>query len=186
MEKLKSLVAEAQTAFSRLTTREKRMVSAAGGAVAIFIVFMVLVSFSSSATAYRNRTEQKLRTLGEVDALAASYREAEQARQAVERQLTASDVKLISYLEEKGTAAGLNIPTINPKPDVPIGDGKIIESSVELTLTDITLRNLVEFLSQVETGPGIVKVKYLRVEPRPANETLTAWVAVATYRMKAP
>ncbi|MFZ5471064.1 MAG: type II secretion system protein GspM [Myxococcota bacterium] len=184
MNQLKALIADAQTAFGRLTERERRLVSLAAAAVACFVVFLVLFSFSSAAGTYRRRTEDKLRKLAEVQALAASYREAEQTRQGVERNLTASNIRLISYLEEKGTAAGLDIPTMNPKADVAIGDGKIMESAVELTLTDITLGRLVDFLSSVERGPGVVKVKYLRIEPRVAQENLTAWVTIATYRMK--
>jgi general secretion pathway protein M len=65
-----------------------------------------------------------------------------------------------------------------------VGDGKIIESSVELTFTDVDLRKLTDFLTTVESGPGVVKVKYLRIEPRSASDTLTAWTTVATYRMK--
>ena len=61
---------------------------------------------------------------------------------------------------------------------------KIVESAVELTLTDVKLNRLVDFLTAVEAGPGIVKVKYLRLEPRPAQETVTAWLTVATYKLK--
>jgi general secretion pathway protein M len=43
---------------------------------------------------------------------------------------------------------------------------------------------LVEFLQAIENGPGVVKVKYLRLEPRPQNETITAWLTIATYRLK--
>ncbi|MHB8875181.1 MAG: type II secretion system protein GspM [Myxococcaceae bacterium] len=184
MEKLKALFADAQTWFSRLTQRERRLVGFASVAMTALVVFLVLWSFGNSAASYRRRTGEKLAKLAEVQGLAASYRDAEQARQGVERQLSATNIKLISFLEEKGTTAGLDIPTMNPKSDVALGDGKIIESAVELTLTDVTLGKLVDFLTTVETGPGVVKVKYLRIEPRVASETLTAWVTIATYHLK--
>jgi general secretion pathway protein M len=184
MDALKNLFSDAQAGFARLTARERRLVVFAAVAVAAFALFLVLFSFSSSAASHRRRTADKLAKLSEVQALAASFRDAEQARQAMERQLTSSNLRLISYLNEKGTSAGLDIPTINPKADVTLGDGRIVESAVELTLTDISLGKLVDFLLSVERGPGVVKVKYLRLEPRPANQTLTAWVTVATYRLK--
>lgn len=183
-EALKTAIADATAAFSRLTQRERRLVLIAGGALLAFTLFVVLISFSNSANSYRRRTAEKLAKLSEVQTLAASYGEAEEARKAVEAELSASNIRLISYLEEKGTAAGLDIPTMTPKGDVPLGDGKIIESAVELTLTDISLSRLVSFLDGVESGPGVVKVTYLRVEPRIANETLTAWATIATYHMK--
>lgn len=185
MDQLKTLISDLQAKYAALTGRERRLVSIAGGAVVCFILFIMIFSFSSSAAGTRRRTEEKLTKLRDVQVLATSFREAESQRQAAERQLSASNIRLLSYLEEKATAAGLETPTMNPKGDVNVDrEGKIVESSVELTLTDISLRQLHEFLQTVESGPGVVKVKYLRVEPKPANETLTAWTTVATYRLK--
>ncbi|GMT96461.1 hypothetical protein KH5H1_05800 [Corallococcus caeni] len=184
MGKLKELFAPLQTWFERLSDRERKLVALAGSAVLVFVLFVTLFSFANSAQGYRRRTQDKLAKLQEVQALATSYGEAQAERQNVEQQLTQSNVRLITYIEDKATAAGLTVPNMTPKGDVGVGDGKIIESSVELTFTDVDLRKLTDFLRTVETGPGIVKVKYLRVEPRPATDTLTAWTTVATYRMK--
>lgn len=184
MGQLRELMTQVQTGFERLSARERRLVTIAGAAVLVFVLFVTIFSFSSSASKYRTRTSDKLGKLQEVQSLAASYREAQQARQSVEQQLTAQDVRLITYIEDKATAAGIEVPTMSPKGDVGIGDGKIVESTVELTLTDVDLRKLTDFLRTVESGPGVVKVKNLRVEPRPASNTLTAWVAVSTYKMK--
>ncbi len=184
MESLKAALSEIQARYQALTARERRLVLMAGSAVGVFVLFLLMISFSASAAGYRRRTEEKLIKLRDAQALAASYRESEQSRQMMERQLTNSSVSLITYLEEKGTAAGLSIPTMNPKPDSPVGDGRIIESAVELTLADVSINKLVDFLAAVERGPGVVKVKYLRVEPRAQNQTLTAWTTIATYHMK--
>ena len=112
------------------------------------------------------------------------YRDAKGLQEAMEGRLAASNVRLISYLEEKGNKAGLSIPSINPKADVVLDGEKIVESAAEFTLTDIPLNRLVDFLAAVEAGPGVVKVKYLRMEPHLKDETLTAWVVVATYHLK--
>lgn len=184
MGKLREVFAPVQTWFERLSDRERKLVALAGSAVGLFVLFVVIFSFANSASGYRRRTQDKLAKLQEVQALATSYGAAQQERQAVEQQLTSSNVRLITYIEDKATAAGLTVPNMSPKGDVGVGDGKIIESAVELTFTDVDLRKLTDFLRTVESGPGIVKVKYLRVEPRPATDTLTAWTTVATYRMK--
>ncbi len=184
MEKLKALLSDVQAWFSRLTLRERRLVGFAGAAMAVFVVFIVAYSFSSAAGDARRRIASKMTDLNEVQTLAASYRESEQARQAVERQLSASNIQLISYLTDKGTAAGLDIPTMNPRADVTLNDGKIIESGVELNLSDVTLGKLVDFLSTVEQGAGVVKVKNLLVEPRATNQTLNARVTIVTYHLK--
>ena len=177
-------LADLQTWFQRLTPRERRLVAIASSAFGAFVLFSVLISFSTSAAGYRRRTEEKLNKLKEVQTLAASYREAEQNRQTMERQLTTNKLSLMSYLEEKATGSGVSIPSMNQKPDASIADGKIVESSVDITLQDITVNRMVEFLSAVERGPGVVKVKNLRVEPRTKEQTLTVWATVATYRLK--
>jgi general secretion pathway protein M len=184
-ERVRVLWAEAQTWFFRLTQRERVMVGTASTALVTFLLFTIFFSLGSSAASIQRRTTSKLLKLKEAQGLAADYHEAEQQRQSAERALTGTNVSLLSYLEDTGKRAGLEIPTMNPKGDVAMGeDGKIIESSVELTLTDITLTKLVSFLSSVERGPGVLKVRSLRIEPRPSSEVLTAWATVSAYHLK--
>jgi general secretion pathway protein M len=186
MNPFRQLLNDLRTRFEQLSAREKRLVMAAGGAVLLFILFITIMSFSNSANTHRRRTQEKLAKLQEVQQLAASYNQATAARNAIEQQLTSTDVRLLSYISDKASAAGLDAPNMTPKGEVGIGDGKILESSMELTFTDVDLRKLTDFLRSVESGPGIVKVKYLRLEPRPASDTLTAWATVATYKLKQP
>lgn len=184
MGQLRELITQVQTWFERLSSRERRLVGFAGGAVLFFVVFITIFSFARSADRYRTRTADKMAKLQQVQALASSYREAQDERQAMEQQLTNADVSLITYIGDKASAAGISVPDMSPKGDVGIGDGKIMESTVDLTLTDVDLRKLTDFLRTVESGPGVVKVRNLRIEPRPASNTLTAWVSVSTYKMK--
>ncbi|WP_224249427.1 type II secretion system protein GspM [Hyalangium gracile] len=183
---MRQLLNDLRARFEQLSAREKRLVTVAGAAVLVFVLFLTLYSFSSSANTHRRRTQEKLAKLQQVQELAASYNQATSARNAIEAQLSNNDVRLLSYVSDKATAAGLDVPNMTPKGDVGIGDGKILESSMELTFTDVDLRKLTDFLRSVESGPGIVKVKYLRIEPRPASDTLTAWATVATYKLKQP
>lgn len=186
MNPFTKLIQDLRARFEQLSGRERRLVLAASAAVLVFVIFITLFTFSNSANAHRRRTQEKLAKLQQVQELAASYNQATAARNAIEQQLSNNDVRLLSYISDKATAAGLDVPNMTPKGDVGIGDGKILESSMELTFTDVDLRKLTDFLRSVESGPGIVKVKYLRIEPRPASDTLTAWATVATYKMKQP
>jgi general secretion pathway protein M len=186
VDRVKGLIADLQAWFARLTQRERRLVLTGGGALAGLFVFILLFSFASSAARYRKNTQKKIGQLQQIQILATSYREATEARRLIEEQLSrGNDVRLMSYVQEKAEQAGLEIPTLNPKGDTPLGeDGKIVESSIEVTLTDIQLNRLVNFLTALETGPGIVKVKKLRVEPRPQSQTLTAVATISSYKLK--
>ncbi|HZX40440.1 MAG TPA: type II secretion system protein GspM [Myxococcaceae bacterium] len=185
MERLRLLWSDLQAWFLRLNPRERVMVTGAGGATVVLVTFVVLFLLATSADATRRRTQSKLQRLAEAEQLAAGYAEAERARKQAEAALTSSDVSLLTYVNEKGTRVGLDILTLNPKGDVPVGDGRIIESSVEFTLTDVSLPKLVDFLGSLEQGPGVVRVTFLRIEPRPKDGVLTAWTTVTSYRLKA-
>ena len=184
MNQLKEFMVRAQAWFQTLTQRERRLVALAGALAMGFALFLVVFTFSNTAANIRRRTQEKVLKLDEVQTLAAGFRESEAKRAALEAQLRGSNVRLASYIEEKGTRAGLDIPSINPRADVTLAGDKIVESSAEVTLTDIKINRLVDFLSSLEQGPGMVKVKYLRVEPRSANESLTAWVTIASCGLK--
>jgi len=183
---VKELIAKLQASFSTLSARERRMVLAAGGAILVFAVVMVMFSFSNKADQIRQRTASKIRKLDDVQTLAAGFRDSEARRTAVEQQLKANNIRLITYLQEKANKAGIELPSLNPKNDAPLeGSDQIVESAVELSLTDVKLNRLIDFLTAVESAPGgLVKVKSMRLEPRVASETLTAWLTVATYKAK--
>jgi general secretion pathway protein M len=182
---VKELIAKLQATFATLSQREKRMVSIAGAAIAVFVLFMVIHSFGAKADSIRERTQMKLRKLDEVQTLALGFRDTEAKRLAVESQLKQSNIRLISYLEDKAKNAGVELPSINPKADVTLEGDKIVESAVELSLTDVKLNRMLDFLTAVESAPGgLVKVKYMRLEPRPSQETLSAWLTIATYHAK--
>jgi len=185
MERLRLLWSDLQAWYLKLSARERVMVTSGGAAAVVVVTFLVLFLLSSSADATRRRTESKLQRLAEAEQLATGYAEAERARKQAEAALTAGDVSLLTYVTEKGKQAGLEFPSLNPKGDVPVGDGRIIESSVELTLTDVALPKLVDFLGALEQGPGVVRVTFLRIEPRPKDNVLTAWTTVTAYRLKA-
>jgi len=185
MNPLRQLITDIRSRWDAISPREQRLLMIAGGAVIAFALFLTLFTFSSKANQIRTRTQEKLAKLAQVQELAASYNQATAARNSIEAQLTGNDVSLLTYISDKATAAGLEAPNMTPKGEQGIGsDGKILESTMDLTFTDVDLRKLTEFLRSVESGPGIVKVKYLRIEPRPATDTLTAWTTVATYKIK--
>jgi general secretion pathway protein M len=135
MESLKNAWSNVVAAFGRLNERERRLVLFAGIALAAFLLFLVTFSFINSAQGYRTRIAAKQTKLGEAQQLAESYDQAQAKRLEAERSLSANQVSLTSYLEEVGNEAGVQIPAMNPKPDAPLGDGNIIESSVEVRPT---------------------------------------------------
>jgi general secretion pathway protein M len=170
--------------LATLSERERRLVGIGSIALSGFVVFLLFFGFSSSADAIRGRTQTKAARLNEVRELAAGYGAQKAAQDEIERQLAASNVRLASFLEQLASDTGVALPSITPKPDQTLEGSKIVESAVEVTITDVKLSRLIEFMNRVESGPGMVKIKYLRLEPRVAQETVTAWLNIATYHSK--
>jgi len=184
VERLRLLWSDLQAWYLRLNPRERVLVTTAGSVGVVVLTFLILFLLSTSADGTRRRTESKLQRLAEAEQLATGYAEAERARKQAEAALTTSDVSLITYVGEKLSHAGMEIPALTPKGDLPLGDGRIVESSLEFTLTDVQLQKLVDFLTSVERGPGVVRVTFLRVEPRTKDGVLTAWTTVSAYHLK--
>ncbi|HYH98576.1 type II secretion system protein GspM, partial [Hyalangium sp.] len=153
MNPIRQLFNDLRLRFEQLSGRERQLVVVAGSALLLFILFITVMSFANSANTYRRRTLDKLAKLQEVQQLAASYNQATAARTSIEQQLTNSDVRLLTYISDKATAAGLDAPTMTPKGEVGIGDGNILESTMDLTFIDVDLRKLTDFLRTVESGP---------------------------------
>lgn len=184
MNPIQNSINEVSSAFGRLTPREKRLVSIGSVAIVMFVLYFVQHSFDKSAESHKASIDAETRRIVKAQALSETYRESEAKRLAAEQQLKSNNVRLISYIEEKATAAGLTIPTLYPKSEMPLGESAILENTLDITLTDIKIDRLVKFLSSLESGPGIIQVSSLRIEPRVEKETLTAWITVASYRMK--
>ena len=184
MDRLRQLWADAQTWWSGLSRREKVLVGAASGGGGGLRLLRRPVRAAGSADDTRRRTATKLTQLAEAQALSQSYAEAERARKADEAQLSEERRQPHHLPRGEGRAGRARHPGAHAQGGRPVGDGRIIESTVELTLTDVTLPKLVTFLSAVERGPGMVRVKSLRIEPRPKDNVITAWATVATYKLK--
>ena len=56
MEAICQLLARLQGSYATLSSREQKMVAGAGGAGILFVLFLVIFGFSTSANAIRSRT----------------------------------------------------------------------------------------------------------------------------------
>lgn len=171
--------------YSRLSSRDRNLLVLMGGAVALFLIFMIGTSLARANSKRADRIEVKTQELREVAQLTQGYRQAESQRQDLERKLKDHGVRnLFSYLEELGKRDGLDIGGMSDKGAVPLGDSKdsrIVQQSVDVTLTRVKLDKLTRFLNDVETNPGLVRVTRLQLRPREDDAVLDAYFTVSTY-----
>ena len=183
MEQLKRLHADAGEAFGRLSSREKLMVHGALAAVAAFLHYFVSYSFQGALRQGEARIAGKMKQLQEVQQLAAGYSKAEKERAALDRQLRSNGVKLFTLVEEAAKKQGIEVGGMTDRGGHP-REGKIVENSVDVTLTRIELLKLVRFLTALESRGSLVKVTKLQVRARTDQPVLDAWLTISTYQLE--
>lgn len=176
---------EIRNYYSRLSTRDRNLLTLMIGAVALFAIFLISTSIGRATSKRADRIEVKTQELKEVAQLTQGYRQAESERKEIETRLRDHAVrKLFSYLEDLGKKDGLDIGGMNDKGSAPVGDSKdskIMQQSVDVTLTHVELAKLTKFLNDVETNPGVVRVTRLQIRPRQDDAVLDAYFTVSTY-----
>jgi general secretion pathway protein M len=184
MERLRQLRADLEAWATRLSPRERVMVTLGGVAVVLFVVVMVAFRLQAGVRAREARIEDKTRALGQVGALAAGYRLVQAERSALEARLKGPHTPLMSHVSQTGSALGVEVTDLRPVGAPADLDG-VLEESVEVNLPRIDLVRLARMLQGLERGQGLVKVRRLRLSTRNDDPKLVdATVVVATYSIK--
>src|SRR5512136_3426898 len=170
MEPLRRIRAQVEAFLSRLSPRERVMVSAAAVAVAAFVLFLATTGISRSLSARESRIAQKTQMLSQLGKLTAGYRQAQAERQALEARLKGPPLQLMSFVSQTGAQAGVEVNDL--RPGTPSTSEGLTEESVEVNLARIDLPRLARLVDALERGPGVVKVRRLRVATRNDDPSL--------------
>jgi general secretion pathway protein M len=184
MERLTQLRALLEIWFGKLSPRERVMVTLAGVAVALFVIFMISFRLQSGIRARELRIEEKTRAFAQVGTLAGGYRRVQAERSALEARLKGPHTPLLSHVSQTGSALGIEVTDLRPV-GAPAEVEGVTEESVEVNLPRIDLVRLARMLQGLERGQGLVKVRRLRLSTRNDDPKLVdATVVVATYSIK--
>jgi general secretion pathway protein M len=181
---LQTLRADAEAFLARLSPRERVMVSLAAGAVALFALMLVSMRVSGAIRAREGRIADKTQVLSQVGQLAQGYRRAQADRALLEAKLK-TKVPLMSFVSQTGTRLGIEVNDLRPGQQQGDKGDKVSEESVEVSFPKLDLMKLTALLTELERGPGIVRVRRIAVRGRnddPAAVDVT--LVVATWEMK--
>lgn len=183
-ETLRRLRAELEARYSRLTPRERVLVSAAGAAIVAFVIMVVATGISRSTTAHQRRIEEKTRVLAQVGHLAEGYRRAQAERQALEARLKGPAVPVMTHVSQTGQSFGIEVGDLRPSGTPEEIEGMVAES-VEVSLPRIDPAKLGRFLQALEGGQGVVRVRRVRLATRSDDpKVVDATVVVTNYQLK--
>jgi general secretion pathway protein M len=184
MERLTQLRADLEAWLGRLSPRERLLVGAAAGAALLFFGSLVAAGMGASVRAREARIAEKTKVLEQVGKLAGGYRRVQMERAVLEARLKGPPVQLMSHVSQVGSTLGVEVTDLRPTGAPNELDG-VLEESVEVNLVRIELGKLAQLIQGLERGPGLVKVRRLRIATRTDDPRLVdASVVVATYQLK--
>jgi general secretion pathway protein M len=181
---LHKLRGDVESFVGRLSPRERVMVSLAAGAVALFALMLISLKVSGAIRSRETRIADKTQVLSQVGQLAQGYRRAQADRALLEAKLK-TKVALMSFVSQTGARLGIEVNDLRPGQQLGDKADKVTEESVEVSFPKLDLMKLTALLTELERGPGIVRVRRIAVRGRnddPAAVDVT--LVVATWELK--
>jgi general secretion pathway protein M len=184
VDRLRRLRADLEAWLATLAPRERVMVTAAGLAVALFLVWIVSMQVGSAMASREERIAQKTQVLAQVGKLAEGYRRRQAERGAIEAKLRAKPVPIMSLVSQAGATLGIEVNDLRPT-GAPTELEGLKEDSVEVNIARIDLPKLAQLLVKLERSPGVVKVRRIRLTTRQdVPDLVDATLVVSTYQLK--
>ncbi len=184
-DKLAAQYRAAHLAFARLTERERLLVLAAGAFVVVLLLSVTGLLVTSAIGAAEHRVRVKTDQLTQLLTLQGEYRAREAERRARLRELGRTNVRLVSLVEDIARQCGVVIGQLRPEDSAPNAEG-IVESRVELRATNVSADRLESFLSRLETAPGLLVIRRLKLSRPFRKDAADVELTATTYRLKTP
>jgi general secretion pathway protein M len=184
IEKAKALAADAGEYLAAASPRERRLVAAASGGAVLFLLLVAYAAFSSAISRRADSLAEKRLDFEKIQVLAKNYGQQEQERQMLEVRLRQSPPGLMAFVDGLAKQEGLDIASMSDRGVVSGGQGgKPRETSVEVNLGKIPLDKLSKLLESIERGPGVVRVRRLRVrKSQDQKDALDVSLTVSTWQ----
>lgn len=181
---MKDLISQITLAFDNLSVREQILVLLMSVSIFGMVVGFGGYLVNKDLTKREGRIAAKTKKLKEIGQLRSDYKRrlAEQNRVAAEVRLNNS-TRLLSYLENLSTAAGLTLRGASERQGEATGSDAVKEEAAEVRIENVSIDRLHDFLKRVEQGNPLIKVRRLKVKTRFDNKKmLDASVTVGTYK----
>ena len=172
-----------RSAVGRMSRRERRLAALMLGVAVLFVLFLASMSIRNAMADRESRIAVKKAGLQKVLSMSEGFREAKAERERLEAKLRRSKgVSLFSLLEETGRKAGVTITKMTPR--TPTTEGAVKMEAVDVSLENVTLDKLTDFVNHIQRSPQVVKILTLRIRRKmTSDETVDAKLMVATYSL---
>jgi type II secretory pathway component PulM len=153
--------------FEGLARREKMLVACAGAAVALALLFALVVRpLLDARTAAAERAETARQQYETVRQVRVRFDEVSGRLASVEQKIaTGPQGNLLATLQDLAQRSAVKLDSIEPRtsPSAP----PYRETKLQVTLANASLPQVVRFLYEIEAAPQVMSVKSLRLRMRP-------------------
>ncbi|MGH7898580.1 MAG: hypothetical protein ACREQQ_11545 [Candidatus Binatia bacterium] len=180
---MKISLANLQHTLARLAPRERMFVTVAAGALAAFLVFLMIYQTQKAKTNLRERIAAKQRQLDTVQSLRSSYLELKRQTDALTSHDTNRDTNWLY-----STLDGLVAKTVSREkvqamaPSVTKVGDQYVEESVNVQLLGITLQQMIGLLHEIEQSPTPLRISRLQMKKRPDPQQFDVTFAVSSIK----
>jgi hypothetical protein len=181
--KLSDKIAES---FGALSPREQRLLGVLAGIAVLFVAFVFWYLVSSKLSEAEADTIRADLLYGEI----AGHREPLQEKFAGRGDKRSRDPvpRLTSFLEDISRRKEVPVKDYGGEKSLPTKDKRYSEISMEVTLDKVSLKQLVDFLQEIENAPEAAYTKQLDISlPRKdQRDSFNVKILVATYEDQSP
>ena len=169
---MKEIWGRIRAAFENLAPRERALVSAAGGMLALSLVYVAVVM---PALAWGARADQRLGAAQQqpdaMQRLRSEYDDVNARLSAVEKRIPrGASGSLRTKLENLAQRSSVKVESMEPQSS-PANDS-YKETKVEVALKSVSLEQAVTYLTGIESAPQVLSVKSLRIRKRAEKNAL--------------
>lgn len=182
---MKSKLDSLSSAFERLSGREQVMTLFLVVAISSFVLGMGTYFVGKDLKRRDGRIVAKTKKLTELQGLRANYqrRLADQNRLAAEIKKN-NNTRLLSYIETVSKQANTEIRNAAERSGQSTGSSVLKEVAAEVSVQNVSIDRLYDFLKRIEAGNRLVKVRKLEIKTRFDNpKMLDAKVTVGTFKV---
>lgn len=172
-------------AFSRLTERERRLVSLLVGVFVLLAVVGGALLMSSALDKRNKRVSMRRSEIAQLEGLRGQYEQAVSEEKRNQSRIKNNTASLFSALQKNAGEVGLSLNDLNEK-RTPVKDTDVQEVTVDVNLKDLSIDKLDTLLEKIEgrRADGVIKVTKMKARTSFAsqNELLEVNMTVSTWK----
>lgn len=174
------------SAFVGLSQRDQLIGMIAGSALIVLLIILPLSMISGKILALKKDNAKSQERIDEVLDKIAEYKLLQTEIAALEKKIGSGVSSMTSTVESLSKKANMatNIEVLKGKDPVP-GE-RFSEIPVELTVSNVTLKKLVDLIYRIETYPSaVLRIRSLQVKPKQNNRAfLDVTLDIANIQMR--